>query len=58
VEGVIERSNLVLESFGDHRIAMAMAVLGFISGKDISIADFECVAVSNPDFISQIISLT
>jgi 3-phosphoshikimate 1-carboxyvinyltransferase len=58
VAGEIQHSSVTLESFGDHRIAMAMAVLGFVAGKDFGINNFECVAVSNPDFITQINSLT
>jgi 3-phosphoshikimate 1-carboxyvinyltransferase len=35
---------------GDHRIAMAFGVLGALPGNDIEIDDPECVAVSYPDF--------
>lgn len=58
VEGEIKNSKQLLESYGDHRIAMASAVLGFVSNYGISINDFDCVAVSNPNFISQIRSLS
>jgi len=49
--------NVLLESFKDHRIAMAFAVLGMLIGKEISINDFESVAVSNPKFLDQINSI-
>jgi 3-phosphoshikimate 1-carboxyvinyltransferase len=54
VEGKVTNENVLLESFGDHRIAMAFAILGFIVGKGICINNFESVAVSNPDFLKQI----
>lgn len=47
-----------LESYGDHRIAMAFGILGLLSETDIRIKDFECVRISNPDFLTQIKSIT
>lgn len=41
------------ESRGDHRIAMALAVAG-MAGNGVQISDAECVAVSYPDFFSEI----
>jgi 3-phosphoshikimate 1-carboxyvinyltransferase len=35
---------------GDHRLAMAFAVLGTVPGAQISIDDLACAAVSFPDF--------
>ena len=35
---------------GDHRIAMAFGVLGALPGNEIEIDDPACVAVSYPDF--------
>jgi len=35
---------------GDHRIAMAFGVLGALPGNKIEIDDPSCVAVSYPDF--------
>jgi 3-phosphoshikimate 1-carboxyvinyltransferase len=35
---------------GDHRIAMAFGVLGYLDGNDIEIDDRGCVGVSYPDF--------
>jgi 3-phosphoshikimate 1-carboxyvinyltransferase len=35
---------------GDHRIAMAFGVLGFLDGNVIEIDDRECVAISYPGF--------
>ena len=37
-------------SFGDHRLAMALAVAGLAAAAPVSIEDDECVDVSYPDF--------
>lgn len=39
-----------IESFGDHRIAMAMAVLGLYAENSIVVKDVACVATSYPSF--------
>ena len=39
-----------VESFGDHRIAMAMAVLGLHAQQPVQINDVACVATSYPEF--------
>jgi 3-phosphoshikimate 1-carboxyvinyltransferase len=39
-----------IESFGDHRIAMAFAVAGLFAEGETEIAGAECAAVSFPDF--------
>lgn len=49
--------DLLFESFGDHRIAMAFAILSMILKNGAAVNQFESVAVSNPDFITQIQSL-
>ena len=41
---------VAVESFGDHRIAMAMAVLGLHAQQSIQINDIACVATSYPEF--------
>lgn len=50
VEGVANapRGRVVTE--GDHRIAMAFAVLGLARGADVWVDDLECAAVSFPRF--------
>jgi 3-phosphoshikimate 1-carboxyvinyltransferase len=37
-------------SFGDHRIAMASAILGLFSKKETTISDIGCIATSYPTF--------
>lgn len=50
----IQHSNRPLRgrivTHGDHRLAMAFAVLGAAKGNAIEIDDMECVAVSYPGF--------
>ncbi len=54
IEGTVTKENILIESFHDHRIAMAFAILGMLVGKGIAINDFESVAVSNPNFLNQV----
>jgi 3-phosphoshikimate 1-carboxyvinyltransferase len=42
---------------GDHRIAMAFGVLSYLDGNEIEIDDRECVAISYPDFWTDLASL-
>lgn len=49
----IEKSELKgakIDSFGDHRIAMAFAVAGLLADGETEIADAECVRISFPEF--------
>ncbi|MDP4117073.1 MAG: 3-phosphoshikimate 1-carboxyvinyltransferase [Bacteroidota bacterium] len=45
------------ESFGDHRIAMAFAILCCLLNNGGKVNDFECVNISNPNFESQLMSI-
>jgi len=42
------------ESFGDHRIAMSFAVLSMLMKDGGRVEGFDCVKISNPDFMEQI----
>lgn len=46
-----------LQSFGDHRIAMAFAIAGLFAEGETVIQDTECVATSYPDFYKTLESL-
>ena len=48
---------VTVESFGDHRIAMAMAVLGLYADKPIQVNDVACVATSYPGFWEDMLKL-
>lgn len=47
-----------VDSFEDHRIAMAFGVLGALPGNDIHVRDRACVSVSFPGFWEQLAALS
>ncbi len=51
-------SGAICQSYGDHRMAMAMAVAGLIAAGETIIEEAECVAVSYPDFFQDLRRLT
>jgi len=46
-----------LDSFGDHRIAMSMAIAALLSDGECVIRNAECVDTSYPDFLADLESL-
>ncbi len=58
ISGDIRNKNVLFESFHDHRIAMAFSILSSIIFDEFQIKDFECVSISNPQFLSQLKSIT
>jgi 3-phosphoshikimate 1-carboxyvinyltransferase len=44
----------IVESFGDHRVAMAMAVAALLSDEPVTIEDTACVATSFPGFLARL----
>lgn len=56
----VEKSNLKgasVDSFGDHRIAMAFAVAALLAEGETEIIDAECAAVSFPEFFDTLKSV-
>ncbi len=56
----VERSKLsgaVVDSFGDHRIAMAFAVAGLLAEGETEIENAECISVSFPAFFETLQSV-
>ena len=51
VTGVERLAGGSVDSFGDHRIAMSLAVAALVSTDGISIADTDCIATSFPSFL-------
>lgn len=43
-----------VDSFGDHRIAMAFAIAGLVSREGVSIRDSGCVRISFPEFFDKL----
>lgn len=56
VSGDSERkpSRTVVESYGDHRIAMALIAFVLGSSDSIAVRDYECFAVSFPSFLDEL----
>ncbi len=58
----IEGENTIIggtvESYGDHRIAMAMAVAGLFAKGSVKIKNSECIGVSFPDFEKKLKQVT
>src|SRR5437016_8690444 len=46
-----------VESLGDHRVAMALAIAGLLAEGDTEIEDAECVEISYPGFWDQLEAL-
>ena len=58
LSGEIKNKNVVFNSFDDHRIAMAFAVLSMLLNDGGKVDNFDCVAISNPDFLKQVKMIT
>lgn len=56
-DGEVSDKELLFDSFGDHRIAMAFSILLMLSEKGGAVKGFESVNISNPGFINQINSI-
>lgn len=57
---LVRRSDIIggsIDSYGDHRIAMAFAVAGLLSKDGISISNAECTDISFPGFFETLASL-
>ena len=54
VDGSVENQQLEFESYGDHRIAMAFSIMCMLMKKGGIIKNFECVGISNPNFLAQL----
>ncbi|WP_332693309.1 3-phosphoshikimate 1-carboxyvinyltransferase [Halalkalibacter lacteus] len=57
IEGRTPLTGSTVNSFGDHRIGMAMAIAGLITDGDVIIDRSEAIAVSYPSFFEHISSL-
>lgn len=57
VSGPVTLRGAVIDSAGDHRIAMAFAVAGLLAGEDVEIEGWECARISYPSFLQDISEL-
>ncbi len=54
VKGPVALHGATVESHGDHRVAMALAVAALVASGPTTIEGADCVAVSYPDFFEQL----
>jgi len=54
ISGEIKNLSPIFECFDDHRIAMAFLILSMLLKEGAKMNKFECVSISNPNFISQL----
>ncbi|WP_088075097.1 MULTISPECIES: 3-phosphoshikimate 1-carboxyvinyltransferase [Bacillaceae] len=52
------RGGQLVDSFGDHRIGMSMALCGLIADKPITVKNTESISISYPSFFSDLNDLT
>jgi 3-phosphoshikimate 1-carboxyvinyltransferase len=58
VSGPTQLSGAVIDSHGDHRIAMAFSIAAMIAKGETEITGAECVAISFPEFFTLLESVT
>jgi 3-phosphoshikimate 1-carboxyvinyltransferase len=58
IKGPTPLRGATVESHGDHRVAMALAVAALVASSPITIEGADCVAVSYPNFFTQLEDLT
>ncbi|MGE5680287.1 MAG: 3-phosphoshikimate 1-carboxyvinyltransferase [Bacillota bacterium] len=58
ISGEIKQRFVRFESYEDHRIAMSFTILSLMLDNGGEISDFDCVAISNPQFLDQLKSVT
>lgn len=58
VSGSIKKLTELFESYGDHRIAMAFAILSSLIKDGGEVNKFECISVSNQNFLWQLNSIS
>ena len=54
ITGQPNSDKATFESYDDHRIAMSFAILSLILEQGGKINNFECVSISNPNFLNQL----
>ena len=57
VDGTVRLAGATIETYGDHRIAMAFSVAALLANGESEITDAASVAVSFPDFFARLESL-
>lgn len=58
IQGGVSLKGARCQSYGDHRVAMAMAIAGLLAQGETSVEDVDCVATSYPHFWTDLERLT
>ena len=58
IGGVLKNDYQTYDSYGDHRIAMSFSILASLMKEGSDVNGFECVNVSNPNFLKQLYSIS
>ena len=58
IQGPTQLHGATIDTYHDHRIAMAFSVAGLTADKETTIKDADCVAVSFPGFFEQLSRIT
>lgn len=58
ISGNFNIKKVTFNSYGDHRIAMAFSILSLLIEQGGNIENFECVNISNPNFLMQLESVS
>ncbi len=58
IEGGVPLRGAVVQSWGDHRMAMALIIAGLLAEGQTVVEDTQCVATSNPEFLATLNALT
>ena len=51
IQGPCQLKGAKVDSFTDHRIAMALAIAGLIARGETIVSDIECIKTSFPEFM-------
>lgn len=54
IRGIPKLAGGVIDSFGDHRIALMGAVAGLVAENGVEISDFDCAEISYPNFLESL----
>jgi 3-phosphoshikimate 1-carboxyvinyltransferase len=55
INGPTQLNGAIIETFDDHRIAMAFSIAGLISDGDIILDNEECINISSPEFSEKLL---
>ena len=58
IHGPVTLNGATFRSFGDHRVAMSLAIAGMLAQGDTTILNAECSQISYPGFWDQIYSIS